>query len=100
MFSEYAGVGSGSGVFSWTAGADVCDGRDEKDIYKQYDVITGRVADDRVMLVVDMYHAGIWDKERAIREMKIYPQYDQTAFISQTAIDRLLVYESAYEVTV
>jgi len=77
----------------------VCDCRDEKDIYKQYDVITGRVADDRVMLVVDMYHAGIWDKERAIREMKIYPQYDQTAFISQTAIDRLLVYESAYEVT-
>ena len=75
----------------------VCDCRDEKDVYQQYDVITGRVADDKVMLVVDMYHAGIWDKERAIVEMKVYPYYNQTAFISQSAIDRLLSFKDAYE---
>lgn len=65
----------------------------------QYDLIKGKVADDKVFRVVDMYHSGIWDKERALKEIKVYPNYDQIAFISQKAINRLLYYESFYEVT-
>lgn len=45
-----------------------------------------------------MYHSGIWDKERAFKEIKVYPNYDQIAFISQKAIDQPLNYESFYEV--
>ncbi len=48
--------------------------------------------------VVDMYHQGIWDKERALKEIKVYETYDQIAFISQKAIDQLLSYVSCYEV--
>lgn len=76
----------------------VCGCRDDKKDYLQYDLIKGKVADDRVFRVVDMYHSGIWDKERALREMKVYPAYDQIAFITQRAIDQLLIYESFYEV--
>ncbi len=76
----------------------VCDCRDEKEIYLQYDLIIGKVADDRVFRVVDMYHSGIWDKERALMEIRAYPNYDQTAFISQRAVDRLLVFDSWREV--
>lgn len=47
--------------------------------------------------VVDMYYSGIWDKERALKEIKAYPNYDQTAFIKQKAITQLLSYESFYE---
>lgn len=46
------------------------------------------------------YRSGIWDKERALKEMKVYPDYDQIAFITQRAINQLLRYESFYEVTV
>ena len=76
----------------------VCDCRDEKTIYLQYDLIIGKVANDKVFRVVDMYHSGIWDRERALREIKAYPDYDQIAFVTQNAIDRLLVFECSREV--
>lgn len=77
----------------------VCKCRDEEKDYLRYDVIKGKVANDKVFRVVDMYHSGIWDKKRALEEIKAYPNYDQIAFISQKAINYLLRYESFYEVT-
>lgn len=76
----------------------VCRCRDEKNDYLQYDLIKGKVANDKVFRVVDMYYSGIWDKERALREIKVYSNYDQIAFITQKAIGQLLHYESFYEV--
>ncbi|MBR5970567.1 MAG: DUF3990 domain-containing protein [Lachnospiraceae bacterium] len=76
----------------------VCDCRDGGIEYLNYDLISGKVANDKVFRVVDMYHSGIWDKERALREIKVYPSYDQTAFITQNAIDALLTFDSFYEV--
>lgn len=76
----------------------VCRCRDGKKDYLKYDLIFGKVANDKVFRVVDMYHTGIWDKERALKEIKVYPSYDQIAFINQKAIDRLLIFESFEEV--
>ena len=76
----------------------VCDCRDGKPTYQQYDIIIGKVANDKVFRVVDMYHSGIWDKERALHEIRAYPNYDQIAFITQSAIDALLQYDSCLEV--
>lgn len=76
----------------------VCDCRDGKPTYQQYDIIIGKVANDKVFRVVDMYHSGIWDKERALQEIRAYPNYDQIAFITQSAIDALLQYDGCLEV--
>ena len=76
----------------------VCACRDGNLLYQQYDVIIGKVADDKVFRVVDMYKSGIWNKERAIQEIRVYSGYDQIAFISQCAIDELLRYENYFEV--
>ncbi len=76
----------------------VCKCRDGEKDYLKYDLIKGKVADDKVFRVVDMYHSGIWNKERALAEIKVYPTYDQIAFISQRAIEQLLHYKSFYEV--
>ena len=76
----------------------VCECRDGKTEYQKYDLIYGKVANDRVFRVVDMYHTGIWDKERALKEIKVYPTYDQIAFITQEAIEKLLVFKSFQEV--
>lgn len=46
-----------------------------------------------------MYHQGIWDKERAIKEIRVYPNYDQIAFISQRAVDELLKFVAVEELT-
>ena len=76
----------------------VCRCRDGDEIYQAYDLICGKVANDKVFRVVDMYRNGIWEKERALREIKAYENYDQMAFVTQRAIDRLLVFDSRYEV--
>lgn len=76
----------------------VCACRDGKNDYEAFDVISGKVANDKVFRVVDMYHQGIWEKERAIKEIKAYPNYDQMAFITQKAIDRLLAFSGFEEV--
>ncbi len=76
----------------------VCRCRDGEKDYSRYDLIKGKVANDRVFRVVDMYQSGIWDKERALKEIRMYPDYDQIAFISQRAINQLLYYDSYYEV--
>ena len=52
------------------------------------------MADDKVFRVVDMYHNGIWDRDRALKEIKVYQTYDQIAFITQKAIDKLLKFDS------
>lgn len=72
----------------------VCRCRDGEKDYLKYDLIFGKVANDKVFRVVDMYHMGVWDKERALKEIKVYPSYDQIAFISQRAIKQLLKFES------
>ena len=51
-----------------------------------------------IAAVVDMYHQGIWDRERALKEIKVYKAYDQICFVSQSALDKLLQFEAAYEV--
>ena len=56
------------------------------------------LSDDKVFRVVDMYHSGIWDMDRAVQEIRVYPNYDQIAFITQNAIDRLLFFERWWEV--
>lgn len=76
----------------------VCDCRDGKPTYQQYDIIIGKVANDKVFRVVDMYHSGIWDKERTLQEIRAYPNYDQIAFVTQSAIDALLQYDGCLEV--
>ena len=76
----------------------VCQCRDGNQKYRKYDIIIGKVANDKVFRVVDLYHSGIWDKERALKEIRVYPGYDQIAFITQKAIDQTLVFSKASEV--
>lgn len=76
----------------------VCYCRDGGMDYQKYDIIIGKVANDKVFRVVDMYHSGIWDKARALKEIKIYPTYDQIAFISQKAIQSVLRFQQYEEV--
>ena len=76
----------------------VCRCRDGEADYQVYDLIYGKVANDKVFRVVDLYRAGIWEKERALQEIRIYPHYDQYAFITQRAINQLLEFDSSFKV--
>ena len=76
----------------------VCECRDSSQVFSSYDVIIGKVADDKVFKVVDMYKNEIWNKARALSEMKIYETCDQIMFATQNAIDSSLVFKENLEV--
>ncbi|EHO17639.1 hypothetical protein HMPREF9623_00493 [Stomatobaculum longum] len=48
----------------------------------------------------DICHSDIWDKERALREIHVYPGYDQIVFITRPAVERLLKFRAFEEVEV
>lgn len=68
----------------------VCNCRKGTDIYKQYDIIEGGVANDKVYQTVDLYMAGIYNKEQALQNLSYEMPNNQICFITQRAIDRCL----------
>ncbi len=77
----------------------VVDCRNGKDIYKDYDVVIGNVADDDVFKCVNMFMDGVWDEERTLNEIRYFKKNDQIAFLTQEIIDEIIVFKESYEVT-
>jgi len=76
----------------------VCACRRGDDEYKQYDIISGGVANDKVYRAVDMYYRGIWDLERTLKELKYYERNDQICILSRELIDDCLAFIESYEI--
>lgn len=68
----------------------VCACRKEHDIYKQYDIIEGGVANDKVFQTVDLYMAGIYNKDQALQNLTFEMPNHQLCFTTQRAIDKCL----------
>ncbi|MCM1451972.1 MAG: DUF3990 domain-containing protein [Clostridium sp.] len=68
----------------------VCNCRKGNDAYKQYDLIEGGVANDKVYRTVDLYMAGIYNKEQALDKLMYEMPNHQLWFITQEAIDKCL----------
>lgn len=76
----------------------VCACRRGENIYQQYDVIIGNVANDDIFKSVDMYFRGVWDKQKTIEELRYYKKNDQFAFVKQFMLDKYLKFVNAYKV--
>jgi hypothetical protein len=68
----------------------VCNCRKGSNVYKQYDIIEGGVANDKVFQTVDLYMAGIYTKEQALQNLAYEMPNNQLCFITQKAIDKCL----------
>lgn len=76
----------------------VCSCRRGSNEYRQYDIIHGGVADDKVYRAVDMYFRGYWDIDETLEALKFYEKNDQWCFVSQKAITALLTFAGSYQV--
>ena len=76
----------------------VCACRRGEPLNEGYDIIIGNVADDDVFKTVDMYFRGLWDKKRALQELRYYKLNNQICIVTQQALDRLIGFKEAYEV--
>ena len=68
----------------------VCNCRKGGDVYKMYDIIEGGVANDKVFQTVDLYTAGIYNKEQALQNLLFEKPNHQLCFTTQKAIDNCL----------
>lgn len=75
----------------------ICSCRRGEEQYKQYDIIIGNVADDDVFKTVDMYLRGLWEKEKALEELRYYKKNDQMCFVSVASL-KLLEFIRSYKV--
>lgn len=70
----------------------VCSCRKGGENYKQYDIIEGGVANDKVFQTIDLYMAGIYSKEQALQNLVYEMPNNQLCFITQDAIDNCLTF--------
>lgn len=76
----------------------VCACRKGETIYQEYDIIIGAVANDDVFKTVDMYFRGLWDKEKALQELRYYKLNNQICIVNQRILDDKLTYQESYKV--
>ena len=75
----------------------VCSCRRGEDEWKEYDLIIGGVANDRVYYAVDMYYQGLWDMKRTLDALRFYKVNDQWCFVSQILLDQSVRYVGYWE---
>ena len=76
----------------------VCDCRKGSEIYKNYDIIIGAVADDDVFKTVNMYFRGFWDKKKTLDEIRYYKTNNQICITKQEVADKILTFKYSYTV--
>ena len=64
----------------------VCANRSGREIAEPYDIVFGPIADDKVYAVVQFYENGIYDKEEAIKRLKVEKLFDQILFHTERAL--------------
>ena len=94
--TAYKGLVFDKEDYAWLDFVAKCRNGDED--YKNYDFISGSVANDDVFVTVDLYMRGIWDRERALSEIRYFKTSHQICLTSQTLIDTALKFDTSYKV--
>ncbi|MDR2590472.1 MAG: DUF3990 domain-containing protein [Oscillospiraceae bacterium] len=64
----------------------VCSNRSGREYSNPYDIVIGPVANDMVYTVVQFYENGVYNKDDAIKRLKVEALYDQILFHTEKAL--------------
>lgn len=76
----------------------VLDCRAGSKIYRNYDIIEGGIANDKVFNTIELYFQNLIDKNTALSRLKYEKPNNQICIINQNILDSVLNFESYYEV--
>ena len=76
----------------------IVDSRTGKQPWKDYDIIEGGVADDRVIDAVEAYINGYADVEHTLRQLVYHKPNYQICVLSQEVVDKCLQFKSSEKV--
>ena len=68
-----------------------------KDVYKQFDVICGGIANDRVFNTLDLYFSNQMTKEEALKRLVFEKPNQQLCFTNQVTIDKYVTFINSKE---
>lgn len=66
--------------------------------YKAYDIVCGGVANDKVIMTLNLYLSELIDKQTALQRLIYEKPTHQLCFITQTAIDKCLHFIGCEEI--
>lgn len=72
--------------------------RNGSSIYKDYDVLTGGIADDRIYNTMELYIDNLISKKETLKRLKYYKPNNQICIVNQEVIDFHLRFIEAKEV--
>jgi hypothetical protein len=72
----------------------VMNNRTNKDVYHDFDIVYGPVANDKVYAAFALYEGGIIDKQNLISELKAYKLVDQYLFHTDKAVKTMKFIEA------
>ena len=73
----------------------IVDSRDGKKVWRDYDIIEGGVANDRVIDTVEAYKAGQIDEEKALRELSKHQPNNQICILKQAVVDKYMKFKKS-----
>ena len=76
----------------------VCRCRDEEKDYLEYDVIKGKVANDKVFNTVELYFEQLIDKAEAINRLRYEKPNLQICFRTEIAMEKYLHFEGSEQI--
>lgn len=76
----------------------ILDCRNGSNIFNEYDVIIGGIADDKVYNTIELFQDKLIDKKEALKRLKYYKPNNQICIINQRVIDKYLKFKNFKEV--
>ncbi len=67
------------------------------DIFHDYDIVVGPVANDTLYATLSLYESGILNKAETISRLKVHKLFDQISFHNNNVLKELVFFES-YEI--
>ena len=69
--------------------------RKGENIYKQYDIVIGGIANDRIFATIDAYFSGYMSKEMALDKLRFERPNAQICILSQDVLQRILKFKES-----
>ena len=70
----------------------IIDSRDGQKVWKNYDIIEGGVANDRVIDTVEAFKAGLISEEKALEELSKHQPNNQICILKQDVVDKYMTF--------
>ena len=73
----------------------IVDSRDGQKVWRDYDVIEGGVANDKVIDTVEAFKAGQISEEEALQELSKHQPNNQICILKQAVVDKYLTFKKS-----